>query len=117
MKESFKRIKNDRILVRFFGASFIIFILTIGYILLVYGKLPPVLPIFNQLPWGDQRLGTTQAIFLPDLLVFLILIVNLTISGIIYPKTPLLSRMLAVTSFVVSFLTFLFIIRTVQIVL
>lgn len=117
MKESFRRIRNDRILVRFFGGSFFILIITLAYIVFVYRNLPPVLPVFNQLPWGDQRLGPTAAIFIPDLLVFLIFIINLVIAGAIYPKTPLLSRMLAVTSFVVSFLTFLFIIRTVQIVL
>lgn len=117
MKESFRRIRDDRILVRFFGGAFFILAITLIYILLVFRNLPPVLPVFNQLPWGDQRLGPTWAIFLPDLLVFLIFIVNLVIAGVIYPKTPLLSRMLAVTSFVASFLTFLFIIRTVQIVL
>jgi len=117
MKETFRQIRSDRILLRFFSATFAIIILTLAYILFVFRNLPPVLPIFNQLPWGDQRLGEKTAIFFPELLVVVIFIVNLFLSAQVYSKTPLLARMLAITSFVVAFLTFLFIIRTVQIVL
>lgn len=117
MKETFRLIRSDKILLRFFTASIAIVILTLAYILFVFRSLPPVLPVFNQLPWGDQRLGPRVAIFFPDLLVVVIFVVNLFLSTAVYSKTPLLARMLAITCFVVAFLTFLFIIRTVQIVL
>ena len=117
MKELFSIIKNDKILSKFYIGSFIMMLLTLIYILFFYRNLPPVLPIFNQLPWGDQRLGNTLDIFIPDIIVFTIFTINLLLSGFFYSKTPLVSRMLSVTSFLISLLTFLFIFRTIQIVL
>ena len=117
MKETISLIKNDRILSRFYLASFVLIIFTIIYVLIVYRNLPPLIPLYNQLPWGDQRLGSTIEVFIPDLTVVIITIFNLLISGFIYNKSPLISRMLSVTSFLIAFLTFLFIFRTTQIVL
>ncbi len=117
MRGVFRLIRQDKILSRFFLISAAIIVATLIYIVLVYGKLPPVVPIFNQLPWGDQRLGPKPAIFFPDLLVFIVFIVNLFLSTLIYSKSPLLARMLAVTCFLIALLTFLFIFRTVQIVI
>jgi hypothetical protein len=117
MKEIIKLIKTDKILFRFYAGSFLIIILTVIYILISYRNLPPVIPIFNQLPWGDERLGNPFAIFFPDIIVLVIFLINILLSEISYTKSPLIARMFAVTSFLISFLTFLFIFRTIQIVL
>lgn len=117
MNELFKLIKNDRIIFRFFILSLTLIIITILYIVINYQNLPPVVPLFNQLPWGPQRLIVRIGIFIPDLIVFSIFLINLFLSLIVYKKIPLVSRMLAVTSCLISLLTFLFIFRTVQIVL
>lgn len=117
MKEIFKTIREDKIAERSFFIGFAIIILGIFYIAFYYQNLPPYLPLFNQLPWGEQRLSKTIGIFIPPLIAFLILILNFFFSSVIYKKTPLLSRILAITSFLIAVLTFLFVIRTVQIVL
>ena len=117
MNELFRLIKNDKILSRLYLFSFSIILLTLIYIVFFYRNLPPVLPIFNQLPWGDQRLGKTYDIFIPDLIVSIIFFINFILSGVTYKNNPLISRMLAVTCFLITLLTFLFIFRTIQIVL
>jgi hypothetical protein len=117
MKEFFSDIRNDNITQKsFFGSIFIIF-LSVVYILFYYSNLPPFIPLYNQLPWGEQRLAATSGILIPSLLGFVIFIFNLILSSIIYKKIPLISRMLSVTTLLIALLTFLFIIRTVQIVL
>ncbi|MFH1186861.1 MAG: hypothetical protein V1697_01660 [Candidatus Levyibacteriota bacterium] len=117
MKKFFKIIIDDKITQKGFILCFAIILISILYILFYYNSLPPLLPLFNQLSWGDQRLSKTIGIFIPPLIAFFIFLINLIISSRIYSRAPLLSRILAITSFLISVLTFLFIIRTVQAVL
>lgn len=112
-----KEIKKDRITFRGFIISFIFIGLTLIIIGLLYKKLPPLIPIFNQLPWGEERLAETYFIFLPVGVSFFISILNLFYAGFIYEKMPLAARIFAGISFTISILTFLFIIRTIQIIL
>ncbi len=116
MKVFFKDIRNDKITRLGFTSSFGIVLASLVFVLFYYNSLPPFIPIFNQLPWGEQRLGTTIAIFLPLLFAFLILLFNLFLSLLTHKSLPLVSRMLAVTSLSVSFLVLLFMVRTVQLV-
>jgi hypothetical protein len=117
MKDFFKDITSDNLTQKSFFTSVIIIVLSIIYILFYYGNLPPFIPLYNQLPWGEQRLAQTPGILIPSLISFIIFIFNLIIASVVYKKIPLISRMLSVTTLLVAILTFLFIIRTVQIVL
>ena len=117
MKEFFKDIKSDKAIVPAFFINGIFIIVSIVYILFSYANLPPFIPIFNQLPWGEQRLGDTFTIFIPVLVALLILIINIFTSAFIYKKTPLVARMLVAVSLLISTITFLFIIKTVTLML
>lgn len=117
MRKFFKYLKEDRLLLRLFILTVILIIVAIIYILINYSKLPPLLPVFNQLPWGEKRLSQTLGIFIPALVVFLILIFNVIASSVAYPRSPLISRMLAVTSFLTALLMLLFVIRTIQLII
>jgi len=117
MKDFFKNIIHDKTTRLGFTATFGIVFVSLVFVLLYYNKLPPFLPIFNQLPWGEQRLGTTMTVFIPILIAFLIFVCNLILSSLIYEKIPLVSRMLAMTSLTACTLVFFFIIRTIQLVL
>ncbi|MCL5970410.1 MAG: hypothetical protein M1450_02845 [Patescibacteria group bacterium] len=117
MKEFFKDVKNDKLTFRLFILTLVFVLIPLPYILFFYRNLPPYIPVFNQLSWGAQRLAPPFGIFIPSVISILMLIVNLVLSSILYKKTPLVSRMLAVISFIVALLTLLFIFRTIQIVL
>jgi hypothetical protein len=117
MKKLLSNIKNDRITFRGYFFTFFLLIVTALYALVYYQNLPPFIPLFNQAPWGEQRLIESLGIFLPILIAFIIAIVNLILSSAIYKKNPLVPRILTLTSFLIAILTLLFIIRTIQIVL
>lgn len=116
MKEFFKDIKGDKTIISAFFINLFLVLLAIVYILFSYGKLPPLIPIFNQLPWGEQRLGTTLTIFIPILIAIFILVINLFTSALIYIKTPLISRMLTAVSLLIGILTFIFVIKTIALI-
>jgi hypothetical protein len=117
MKEFFKNIKEDKLVSSAFYINIVLLVLTIICIIFFYVKLPPFVPVFNQLPWGDQRLGPTFTIFIPALTAILIFIINIFISAFIYKKIPLLSRMLAIISLLAGILTIIFIIRTITLII
>ncbi len=117
MKEFFKNIKNDRLTSRGYYLTFFLNILTIIYALFYLNSLPPFIPLFNQLPWGEKRLITSIGIFLPIFVAIAISLFNLFFSTFIYKKNPLIPRIFTLTSLLISILTLLFVIRTIQIVL
>lgn len=117
MKISFNNLRLDKIIFYSLAASLgIIFVNTV-YLLVLYNKLPPLIPLFNQLPWGVARLGNKQDIFLPLIIAFLSVVGNTVIALFLYEKIPLLSRILTVTSFLVTTFTFLFIVRITLLVI
>ena len=117
MREFFKNIKNDKLTFRVFIFTFILILIPIPFILFSYKSLPPFIPVFNQLQWGQPRLAPTLGVFLPSVISFIIFISNLGLSSYLYEKTPLVSRMLSVISFLIALLSLLFVFRTIQIVL
>jgi hypothetical protein len=117
MKEFFKDVKSDKLTYRVFIATLFFILLPLPYILFFYRNLPPYLPVFNQLPWGQPRLASDWAVFIPRIISLCILITNVILSSVLYTKTPLVSRMLAVISFIIAILTLLFVFRTIQIVI
>jgi len=113
MKDFFREIIKDKIIISAFFTNVFLIIITVAYVLIDYGKLPPFVPVFNQLPWGEQRLGLTITIFIPILVSVLLLAINIFISKIIYKKIPLISRMFAAISLLAGVLTFIFIVKTI----
>lgn len=113
MKEFFKDVLTDNITKLGFLVSFIIITLAVISVALSYHNLPPFLPIFNQLPWGEKRLGTTIQIFIPILIPLAIFLLNFITSPLFYKKNPLISRMLAVISLTSSILVFIFLTKII----
>lgn len=117
MNGAYKLVFSDKIVKWGLLLSGIILMLEFIYIGFFYFSLPPLLPIFNQLPWGEDRLGSRIEIFLPFIVSLIYLILNFSILSRLHEKLPLLSRMLSITTFLISILSFFFIIRTLQLII
>lgn len=116
MKKYFKHLNDDKLLKRLFILSLIILVVTFIFTIINYSKLPPLLPIFNQLPWGEQRLSSTSGIFIPLLIAVIIYVVNVILASFSYQTSPLISRLFAVTTFLTSLITLLFTVRTATLI-
>jgi len=116
MREFFKDIRRDKIARIGFSISGALSVFSFIFILVKYKNLPPFLPIFNQLAWGEQRLGPVLTIFIPIIVNWVVIVLNLISSALIYRKAPLLSRMLSATSVIVTVLVFLFLVKTIRII-
>lgn len=75
-------------------SSLIIFFQTI-ILLLSYRFLPPVVPLFNSLPWGEDRLIKKEIIFILPASIILLILINTYFIDRFISKRMILSRMLA----------------------
>lgn len=92
-------------------------VLALLLILVFYHSLPPLVPLFNQLPWGTSRLSMKSSLLLPIALAFILLIGNTVLIKYIHEQMTIRARMLSVTSLLISILTFIFTLRIIQIIL
>jgi hypothetical protein len=117
MKKFINIINADRITRGATLISLIIIFITILYIVVFYNSLPPFLPLFNQLGWGDPRLGEKPLIFLMPSFTLLLVIGNTLLAAVLYAAMPLISRIIAITSLLITALTLIFIVRVTQLLL
>ncbi len=117
MKKYFRNLRQDKLVLRLFLLSFVFLVITFIYVGVSYLKLPPLLPIFNQMPWGQDRLSITPGIFIPPIISLIIFIVNIFLAAFSYEKSPLLARLFAVTTCLTGLLTLLFVIRTITLII
>ncbi|QQG40878.1 MAG: hypothetical protein HYV37_00960 [Candidatus Levyibacteriota bacterium] len=117
MRKNFKDLLEDKIIFGSIALSAFFCILQLFFLLFYLPKFPPVIPLYNQMPWGEERLATKSQIFIPLLMSVFIVISNFFCSYFIYNKMPLVARFLCMTSFLVAFFSFILIIRTVFIII
>jgi len=102
MKEFFKDILSDKTTKYCFLVAISLSAISLVIILITYKSLPPYIPIFNQMPWGEKRLGIPLTIFVPLITNLFILGMNMILAAIIYKKQPLTSRVLMITTVTTS---------------
>src|SRR4051812_22265195 len=114
MKEIFKFIKKDRIIKWSAILSATLLLSEFVYVGFFYFSLPAFVPLFNQLPWGEERLGVRIEIFFPAVITLLFLVSNFFLIYKFYETMPLLSRMLNITTLLVTVLSFIFTLQTLH---
>jgi hypothetical protein len=113
MKKLIINIKADKLALRGFIISILLTLLTILYIAINYQNLPPLIPVFNQLPWGNSRLVPLNGIFIPVVIFTVIFIFNVLFTSIVYSKNPLIARIVAAVTLILAMMNLLFIVRTI----
>ena len=117
MKEIFKYVKTDKIIRWSIQISIGLLLIEVIYSAISFFFLPQLVPLFNQLPWGEERLGQKWGIFYPSLITFIFLACNLLLLNYLYEKMPLVARVISVTTLLISILSFIFIVQTLHIIL
>lgn len=116
MNELFKHIKSDKIVKWGVILASSLLILQTLYILIAYTSLPPFMPLFNQMPWGEGRLGSKIEIFLPIVITIVYTSVNIFLILKLYTRMPLASRILSITTLLITVLSCIFVTRTLLLI-
>lgn len=98
MKGRFKLFFADNLLFVSSTSSFLVLILTFLLVVIFYPHIPPLIPIFNSMPWGEQRLASSLVLFSFPILFAMVLCVNNLLAFFLYSRYTLASRMLAMSS-------------------
>lgn len=117
MNGIFNLVKSDKIIRWGMTFAFVLLVLHALSLAIFYLTLPPVVPLFNQLPWGNDRLGIKFEIMLPLMITTLFFIFNYFILAKLYKTMPLVSRIIGITTLLAALLSFIFILRTLQLIL
>lgn len=117
MKKLIKYVIADKILKWSFGVTLFLITIQFAYIGVFYVSLPPLIPLFNQMQWGEERLGTRIEFFLPIVIAAIFSLLNLFLAQKLYEKMPLVSRIVGITTVLVNILSLVFIMRTLQLVI
>lgn len=97
-KQQDKIIFNSTLLTIFMSLLILIFWV------INYSKLPPQLPLFYSLPWGETQLASLPQFLILSSLIILILLINLIISWHLHPSQILTKRIISLTTAFTSFL-------------
>src|SRR5215469_3655041 len=107
-------VKADKIVRWGMTFAFILLLFQASLLAIFYLRLPPVIPLFNQLPWGEDRLGARYEFLLPLIMTSLFFLFNYILLRKLYITMPLVSRIIGITTLLASLLSCIFVIRTLQ---
>lgn len=77
-------------------------LIIITFIALSANLLPPKLPLFYSLAWGDNQLANRQQLLIIPAVISLITLVNLIISWQLHPRQIFLKKVLTFSSVLIS---------------
>src|SRR3989337_345654 len=78
--------------------------LTILSPLVVYNNLPPRLPLFYSLPWGQSQLVTKQQFFILPVILIIINLTNFFIASQLHPVQSVLKKLLTLSLVLINFI-------------
>ncbi len=102
--ENGQKIRHDRVFIWTSRASLLILAVCFFALLISWGKLPPQVPLYYSLPWGEEQLGTPASLILLTLGGFLLLVLNTFIAVLVYVRSAYFARLLLVSSTIISLL-------------
>lgn len=107
MKDKFSLIMNDRLARIAIIVSMLFLVPTVILIMFFYEKLPPYIPLFNSMPWGEQRLFSSNINIIFPLVLIGVFLANTLFSAFVYKEYVLASRLLMLNSLLFFMLGFL----------
>ncbi|MCW1949181.1 MAG: hypothetical protein KIH89_001900 [Candidatus Shapirobacteria bacterium] len=95
---------QEKINGRVFRWNLFLICLQIGILSWKFTLLPPQVPLYYSLPWGDSQLANNSSLFMLPTISIVILFIDSLFSVSFFKNLPLLSRLSVTTSLLVSFL-------------
>jgi len=86
-------------------------------IILLWNRLPPVLPLWYSKPWGIERLASPYWLFLLPLSSMSITMINASLTSTFAKEYLIFAQIVSCNSFIISFLSTITLIKIILIVL
>lgn len=107
-------LNQDKVITISLALSFILLLLTSFFSFILWQKLPPFMPFFYSLPWGEDQLIAPQEILTLFALSFLLLLINSFFAAFLteqlFKRLLIISGLSLLIIFLISFIEILFLI-------
>lgn len=113
MKENILKIwkvKKFKLAVKTF---LVFFISSLIIIILKFPSLPPEVPLYYSLPWGEEQLTSPLNLTILPLSSLFAFLINFYLAGVFFEEEPWLSRLLILTGTAFSFLSLFTLIKII----
>lgn len=98
MNGRIKLVTKDRFIIYTSIVTFIFLTASVLLIITSFRSLPPLVPVFNSMPWGISRLYDSVIVLTFPLILVGVVFLNTIIYLLIYKKYTLLSRIISFNS-------------------
>lgn len=88
----------------------------IGFLFWKFNSLPPQIPLYYSLPWGQSQLAPASSLFILPTISLVLLLINHLFAISLTKTSALLSRLLVVISLIFSLLSLITIFQIVNII-
>lgn len=102
---------------RLLRLTIILFIIQIILIVWFYNQLPPEIPLFFSRPWGGDWLTSTSSIFVLPLFSLVTFLLNYFLALFYHQKKHLLSQLLVIFAFIVSFFSTVSVLKIISLLI
>lgn len=98
---------QDKINAQILRWNILIVLIQFGLLFIKLNNLPPQLPLYYSLPWGESQLASASSVFLLPILSLGILLINQFIATILFLPHRLCSLLLITISLICSLFLFI----------
>lgn len=101
---------------RAFRWNILFIVLQLGFILLKFSNLPPVVPLFFSLPWGESQLTSASHLFWLPIFSIAVALINTILAAFFLSNIQFFSRLLVVFSLLFSSLSSVTLVKIISLV-
>ncbi|HEX8923171.1 MAG TPA: hypothetical protein VF828_00370 [Patescibacteria group bacterium] len=83
----------------------LLIILQLAVIFFKFNDLPPQVPLYYSLPWGEKELANSASLFMLPVYSIIVFLVDSSLAAALLNKSVLFSRLLLISSLVFSLLS------------
>lgn len=87
------------------------------YLIIRFNDLPPLVPLFFSLSWGEGQLAPASSLFILPTLAIAVLLINNLMAALLLRSLTLLSRLLIIFSLIFSFMSAVSVIRIISLII
>ena len=108
---------RDNWLIRLVGRAVLLFnVASVLAILILFTRLPPLVPLWYSRPWGTDQLASPLWLFILPVGSVLLYVINLVISIFFTAEYLVFTQMIFLTSLLVSLLSFITLIKILSLI-
>lgn len=101
---------------KIFRWNLIFIIVQVSLLAWKFNSLPPQVPLYYSLPWGESQLASASSLFILPTISIVLLLINHLFSISLTKTSQLLSRFLLVISLIVSFFSLISLLKIVSLI-